>query len=204
MDIYGFFDSLLGYIRQQSRGVSVTTLLLTWLIAILLIHLICIFYSRIVGKRYSGTKELLWILIAGYVCFGCQITLFRRQPGTRGTVYASLYFGSLTGDFWSRQQFFYSLLNTLFFVPWGILWGFYRYQDSVMRRVLMVTIYSFLTSFSIEVAQLVTGRGFFELSDLITNTAGGLVGSLAASIVICCANRFHKRLMERKREHENE
>ena len=194
MTIHDFFDYLLRYIRQQSRGISIETILLTWLIGIVLIHLICMISHRIAGRKCSWYKEILWFLIVGYFCFGCQITLFRREAGSRGIIYKTLYFGSLTGGFYSRQQFFYSLLNVLFFIPWGVLWGIYRWKDEDLRRILMVTIYSFLTSFSIEVTQLLTGRGFFETGDLVTNVTGGFIGSIIACLLIFLVNRSKKHV----------
>ena len=194
MTIHDFFDYLFRYIRQQSRGVSIETLFLTWLIGIVLIHLICMIISRISGRKYSWYKEVIWFLIAGYFCFGCQITLFRRESGSRGIIYTTFDFGSLTGGFYSRQQFFYSLLNVFFFIPWGVLWGINRWKDGGFQRILMVTSYSFLTSFSIEVAQLLTGRGFFEVGDLVTNVTGGFIGSIIACLLIFVVNKSKKHV----------
>lgn len=192
MNINDFFKDLFRYIRQQSRGVSIENLLITWLIGVILIYLASLIYSRISGRKVSWFKEVVLLLLAGYFCFGCQLTLFRRQPGSRGIVYASLYFGSLFGDFYSRQQFFYSLLNIFFFIPWGVLWGLYRWNDTKLRRIVMVTSYSFLTSFAIEITQLLTGRGFFELGDLITNVAGGFLGSLIVCLLTEVIDRCKK------------
>ncbi len=184
MSIEDFFDSLFRYIRQQSRGISIQELLITWLIGIVFVHLVLFIFLRITGKKYSWKKSLWWILVVGYFCFGSQITLLRRQAGSRDIMYTTLNFGSLTGDYFSRQQFFYSMLNVFFFVPWGILWGISRWNDIVIRRIFMVTCYCFLTSFAIELTQLLTGRGFFELGDFVTNVAGGMIGSIIASIYI--------------------
>lgn len=192
MHVYDFIMDLFKYIRQQSKGISIERFLITWLIGIIIVHLVCMIYSRIKGIKYSWKKEIWWIMLVGYACFGCQITLLRRESGSRGNVYAAVYIGSLTGGFYSRQQFFYSLLNVLFFVPWGVLWGIYRWKDAMVRRIFMVTSYSFLTSFVIETIQLLTGRGFFELGDFVMNVSGGMIGSIIASLFICGMERMRK------------
>lgn len=184
MHVYDFIMDLFKYIRQQSKGISIERFLIMWLIGIIIVHLVCMIYSKIKGIKYSWKKEIWWILLIGYTCFGCQITLLRREAGSRGSVYSNLTFGSLTGGFYRRQQFFYSLLNVLFFVPWGALWGIYRWNDTTLKRIFMVTSYSFLASFMIEMIQLLTGRGFFELSDFVMNVSGGMIGSVIVSFFI--------------------
>ena len=60
------------------------------------------------------------------------------------------------------------ILNTLLFVPAGFL-----FPLTVKKNAIL---YGFLCSVSIEVLQLVTGRGFFEVDDLIHNTFGVVIG----------------------------
>lgn len=179
-----FFSYIITYIRQQSRGISYQELLITWLIGIIIVHLIFMISSRITGKAYSWKKEVWYFLVVGYVCFGAQITLLRRAAGSRTIMYTSLDFGFSSSGIYSRQQFFYSLLNVLLFVPWGLLWGLYRWKDGVLQRMVMVTCYCFLTSFVIEITQLLTGRGYFEVADFVTNVIGGVIGAILACVLI--------------------
>lgn len=196
MNIQEFFEYLFRYIRQQSRGISLQELLIMWLIGIVAVHIICMLYAGMTGKKVIWYREVLIVLIMGYCCFGCQITLLRRVSGSRGTIDTSLYFGNLLGNWFDRQQFFYSFLNVLFFVPWGLVLGLWRWEDGVFRRIVMVTSYSFLTTIVIEAAQLATGRGFFELVDIITNVAGGFIGCCIACVLIGTAKQIFKRLRE--------
>lgn len=184
MSIQDFFTYLIKYMAEQSSGISIKELLISWAIGCILVHLCFLIYSRITGKKRDWIKELLWYLIIGYLCFGSQITLWRRAAGSRTTVVLELDLGSLFGDFYSMQQFFYSLLNVLFFIPWGFLLGLYRNDIPAFRRIIVVVSYSILTSIAIEVAQLLTQRGNFEVSDIITNTTGGLIGGLIACMLI--------------------
>ena len=195
MSIQKFFEYLFRYIRQQSRGISVEELLLMWLICIVVLHIFCMIYAGVKGRKVRVGREILLMLILGYACFGGQLTLFRRVAGSGGTIDTSLYFGSLMGNWYDQQQFFYSFLNVCFFVPWGFLWGLWRRKDEVWRRMIMVLGYSFLATSFIEVSQYLTSRGFFEVVDLITNVTGGIIGGVLSSIVIvitdklCCSNK---------------
>lgn len=109
-------------------------LLLMWVICIVILHIGCMLQAGIRGKRTGWRRELLLILILGYACFGAQLTLFRREAGSRGVMYAYLHMGDLFGDWYERQQFFYAFLNVCFFVPWGFLWGLWRWEDKEIGR----------------------------------------------------------------------
>ena len=168
-------------------------LLLMWVICIVILHIGCMLQAGIRGKRTGWRRELLLILILGYACFGAQRTLFRREAGSRGVMYTYLHMGNLFGDWYERQQFFYAFLNVCFFVPWGFLWGLWRWEDKAWRRMIMITGYSFLTTASIEITQLMTGRGFFEVTDIVTNLMGGIMGGILACIVIPFIRNIYRK-----------
>ena len=77
----------------------------------------------------------------------------------------------------------YDLLNVCLFVPWGALIALFRGREKIGRKLFLTTCYSFLTSFCIEVIQLLTHRGYFELMDILTNVTGGILGGLATVIL---------------------
>ena len=52
-----------------------------------------------------------------------------------------------------------------------------------------------MTSFAIEVAQLLTGRGYFEVGDFVTNVTGGVIGSILACIFIFIVDK--RKMIER-------
>ena len=177
-------------IRQQLYGFSVTMLIYMSLIGIILFTLYTVFFRRKSDKR-SGLKEWLCaVLIWIYACVIFQITIYRREPGSRSLISTDLNFGSM-GGFLSEQQLVYSFLNCMLFVPWGFLVYFNRREKSGLRDITMVILTSFLTSVFIETAQLITKTGFFELTDIILNTAGGLIGGLLALLIrhISISNR---------------
>ena len=70
--------------------------------------------------------------------------------------------------------------NVLLFIPYGFLlpWVFER-----ARGFLRIGFWGLLTSVCVEVLQLVTGRGYFQIDDILTNTLGALIGFLAFALV---------------------
>lgn len=64
------------------------------------------------------------------------------------------------------------ILNVLVFIPFGLYLGALFPQWSWRRSLLA----SFLTSLAFETIQFVWKIGAFDITDIITNTTGGLIG----------------------------
>ena len=173
--------------------------MLTVLAAVIAIHLIWFVFHRLAGKEGSKRREAVLFLIAGYACFMYQVTLYNREPNSRKGVYTELDFGNWSGDYMGFQQRVYSLLNVALFVPWGFLLAAIRGKECMCRKIFMVCSASFLTSFTIETLQLITGRGYFELTDMITNVSGGLLGVL----IFCAAWAVYSKKYKGCTGHEN-
>lgn len=62
--------------------------------------------------------------------------------------------------------------NVVIFMPFG----FFMAMASKSRSIFTVTSYSFGLSLLIEVVQLLTKVGRFDVDDLLLNTAGGILG----------------------------
>lgn len=190
MNITNFFSLLAKYIVQQSRGMSILSVILSSMIGMLIVHLIFFIRARILEEKIPWKEEILWFMLVWYFCFGCQITLFRRNIGRGGGISSSMYIGSLTGNYLQVQQFFYVFLNILFFIPWGFLVGLLFDEDSFLHRTFSVVCYSFLTSFAIEVTQFLTTRGQFELLDILTNVSGGFLGGIFSTFGIVAIRKI--------------
>ena len=70
------------------------------------------------------------------------------------------------------------LWNVLLFVPLGFLLAALCEGKRTVHPFIMVV----LASFTIEVTQFLTRRGVFELSDLVLNSLGGLIGVLIIAV----------------------
>lgn len=175
-------------VRQQMRGFSIITFVEMSLIVLILLFLILFVHSRIGNRELSWEKFIKLFLLLGYICFMFQVAIYRREPGSRHLISSDIDFGSLSGDFLSVQQVVYCLLNIVFFIPLGALFMVQRWKKNntgmKIIEIIMVTLCSFLLSFSIECIQLVTSTGFFELTDIVVNTAGGFIGAFLASLLL--------------------
>lgn len=65
--------------------------------------------------------------------------------------------------------------NVLLFIPYGFL---YCWNSSRGKKILRCTLLGAVTSLGIETMQLVTGRGYFQIDDILTNTLGAFLGAL--------------------------
>jgi VanZ family protein len=196
MSVNEFWGQLMSYALQQGKGFSIVEMVIYWLIGVTVMHLGIVIKGRITGNRVDWRYEALWGMILLYASFIGQITIFRRAPGTNSSVYLDFYLGSISEDYMDTQQFFYSLLNIMLFVPWGFLLGLVRGKSPAIIRGVMVTCYSFLTSLGIESLQYLTKRGHFEINDIVTNTIGGLIGVVLTIIVSAIFNKREKSYHE--------
>ncbi len=70
--------------------------------------------------------------------------------------------------------------NILLFVPYGFGFAWCRKKREVFLQGVCL---GFFTSLCIEILQLVTGRGVFQIDDIITNTVGCILGILTFQIL---------------------
>ncbi|MGN0482569.1 MAG: VanZ family protein [Lachnospiraceae bacterium] len=70
--------------------------------------------------------------------------------------------------------------NVVAFMPFGILVPILSYR---CRNVFHTVLLSFELSLSVEVIQLISKTGSFDVDDLILNTLGGLAGYLCFKII---------------------
>ena len=122
---------------------------------------------RGIKRRAVVPVMLFWV----YVSVMLIITFFSRESGSRQGMDLELF---STWGINDRNNAFV-IENVLLFVPYGFLAGFAfgRY-----RRFLPCLALGALTSLGIETLQLITGRGFFQIDDILTNTLGAVLGFL--------------------------
>lgn len=131
-----------------------------------------VFWRVLKGKFWKqGSSPKCWtgFLMVVYITVLLNLTLFSREPGSRNGLDLQL-FETLSGTALS-QAFF--IENIMLFIPFGILFpmGF-----SGFRKGWKCILAGCLVSVCLEGIQLITGRGFCQLDDVVTNTAGTVVG----------------------------
>ena len=133
------------------------------------------------------------ILFYTYLYFILKKSLLNRSKGMKN----SLEFAFkrdwlfLVKDTWSRVQ---AVENILFFIPISFFFSlaFFnkkKYELQLLKKILK---FSFLLSLFIELTQLILTIGTFQLSDIVYNVLGGIIGYILA-ILVNCINNFRKK-----------
>lgn len=170
------------------NGMSIMLFVEMSLLSVLLLTIVFRAVEIFTGKEIKSNLKRAIILMAVYACFIFQIALYRRIGSDKSSINTRIYFGFRKWDGTvDEKQVVFSFLNVVFFIPWGFLLA--SAMNSNVRRIVMTLVYSFLTSLSIELLQYFTRTGASEVTDLVTNVSGGLIGCLLFILVSFCVNR---------------
>ena len=112
-----------------------------------------------------------------YLMIILVITFFSREAGTR-TRQMDLELFSTWGINTRNNAFVVE--NVLLFIPYGFVcpWAF-----PWLRGLFRNTFAAFVTSLGVETIQLITGRGYFQIDDILTNVLGAVIGYLIFRIL---------------------
>ncbi|MBR1930764.1 MAG: VanZ family protein [Lachnospiraceae bacterium] len=126
------------------------------------------------GRRRRGEEPLPVVAISClvvYVVVVLCITFLSRELGSRVRKVDMELFST-----WGRTRRTHAFVieNVLLFVPYGYLLA---WNVKPMRNVFRATFAGMLSSLLIEGLQLLTGRGYFQIDDVLTNTLGALIGA---------------------------
>lgn len=125
-------------------------------------------------KKQKGII-LAYIVFVVYLVFLCWLILFKladspeKIPSMRGINLIPFYYDQLAG---SRFQLNEILYNVFIFVPVGFF-----FSALGKKKVISGIMYSALLSFGFEVLQWIFSLGSSDITDLITNIAGGALGA---------------------------
>ncbi len=181
-------------IAEQFKGIYLRDLIMIILVALLFVLVIRAARLK-AGKDMTMSQSLLTFMTVAYAGALLLITIFRRASGSRsGQINTYVYFGSLRGGWFSTKLAVYSILNVILFVPWGFLLELMRSKEHIAKAFLLTVLTGFLTTFFIEIVQYVTGRGVFEMTDIVTNVTGTAIGAILAFVVtkICLKYKQEK------------
>lgn len=155
-----------------------------WLVQLLLQR----FFPGRKRRRALGCRKEIWgkiflLLLYGYVII--QISLLSREPGSRNEMNLVL-FGT-----WgvSPQSRAYVIENIMMFIPFGFLMP---WLISGLRAGVWCSLAGLCCCGVIEIAQKITGRGYFQVDDLAMNTLGALFGWMCWKVFDCLWKRGGK------------
>ena len=195
MDNLGFYFSyFMTLVQQQVDGTSIILFVEMSIVSVVFLFFLMRMYEKTTGKQIMHNKKRAILLMAVYACFIFQIAFYRRIGTEKSKINTWLYFGFRKWDGTvDEKQVVYSFLNVVFFVPWGFLLA--SAMENNVRRFVMTFFYSLITSLSIEVLQYITKTGASEITDLVTNVSGGLIGCL---LFVLISNLLNRRSNERR------
>ncbi|MFT4146046.1 MAG: VanZ family protein [Mobilitalea sp.] len=161
---------------------------------IVLILIIAIIYHKNDNKSFKDilgqsryTLTLCYVFFA-YLFLVISITLLCRPSGSRMGIDLVL-FSTFSSNFLESR---YPIENILLFIPYGLLvpnlW-------TPLRKIYLCIGTGFVFSISIEVIQLITKRGYFQLDDIFTNVAGVIMG-FAVNYIFIAADPLKKKLVK--------
>ena len=139
-------------------------------------------------KAFHGTKTFTkrqWItaiLILGWFTVVLGLTTLSRGANYTGKINFALFSGYKNAwNEWSLVEYQLIIFNMLMFSPLGFLLPFIGKKSGKLSVACLV---SFLVTLFIEVLQLITGRGIFELDDIVHNFVGSMFGYFSAAFLL--------------------
>lgn len=141
-------------------------------ISYLLPAIIITMAGMLIYKIYKKEKARIHpscILLIIYIEILLQTAFFSREPGSRKKIDLHL-FGT-----WGQTAIAhaYFVENIIMFIPFGILTPIVFKR---MKNLGFCVFIGLVCSCGIELSQLITQRGYCQLDDVVTNTAGMLIG----------------------------
>lgn len=131
-----------------------------------------------VWKKKGKAPEAVWGKVAFciYIAVMLIITFLSRESGNGHVLDLELFSTWGIND----RNNAYVVENVLLFIPFGFL-GAYAFRP--MKGFFCSAFLGTVTSLLIETLQLVTGRGFFQIDDILTNALGTVIGYLVFRII---------------------
>ena len=130
------------------------------------------FAARNVSRMKQGKDTQPIMASVGFYTYLLIIfclTLLSREQGS--TTKIDLVIGSSLRI--NARNNAYVVENVLLFVPYGYCLG---WRFGKQNKWLVNVLFCLLTTLTVEYTQLLTGRGVFQIDDILTNAIGGALG----------------------------
>ena len=147
-----------------------------------------------IKEKFIKDCSYKWkILFFTYFYFILDKTLISRDIGKINSFEYAFKGGwlFLVKDTWNRVQ---AIENIIFFIPFSffLILGFYDLKRMKLELFKEIALISFKFSLFIELLQFIFTLGTFQLSDIVYNIIGGIIGYILA-ILVNCINNFIKK-----------
>ncbi|WP_046212414.1 VanZ family protein [Paenibacillus wulumuqiensis] len=174
MDIQGILSTLLPFLPK---------VLVIALLFLGVISLLYVLYRKRGGKRkFSVTQFAAGCLLVMWFGLVMMLTTFSRGANFEGWVNFRLFSGYWSAwNQWSLSEFQLIIFNMMMFMPLGFLLPLLGIRT---RRFTPVLIISLIVTIGIELIQIISRRGIFELDDIFHNTLGSIAGYLIMQAIL--------------------
>lgn len=142
-------------------------------------------------KEKSGERSVNRVAVTCFCIYAAillVITILSREDGVRKGMDLKLF--STWGI--NKRNNAFVIENILLFVPYGFLGS---WAVKKLRGFWNCIFCGTVTSFGIESLQLITGRGFFQIDDILTNVLGSVIGFVFSLITF----GIGRRIVEKRR-----
>jgi len=167
-DIYSVFNKY-----NKEALLSAMAAIFLYIVAVVVIYVVKKRKNIALSSRKKVVTHFIFFIAFGiYFSYLICLTLSGREAGSRGEIMNLIPFSTIFGS----NNFSVTLLeNIVLFIPFGallpVVWSYF---GSSIRT----TLAGLASSVMIESLQLITGRGYFDIDDIILNVIGAASGYL--------------------------
>jgi glycopeptide antibiotics resistance protein len=144
-------------------------------------------------RKFTITQFAAAYLLIMWFGLVMMLTTFSRGANFEGWMNFRLFSGYRSAwNQWSLSEFQLIIFNMMMFMPLGFLLPLLGIR---FRRFTPVLVISLIVTVGIELIQMLSGRGIFELDDIFHNTLGSVAGYLIMQAIL---NSMTKRKLDFK------
>ena len=161
-ELYLVYLTVLHEFQAHLQQISIAKVLVSFVVFLMLTIVIdYVLFDRIYIIHELFSSSYLTVLIS--------LTILGRYPNNSSSI--RTLFITYVQAFQENDGAIYTIVfNIVLFIPLGII--ITRYYNKSKITIIIL----FLAPLAIELCQLFTSRGVFEMSDIINNSIGGLLG----------------------------
>lgn len=168
--------------------------LILGIILVFLISIVYLLIFKIIKKNSRKPSKRKFILSAIFICYMVVVlgaTMFSRFGYGQGVASFHLFYSYKEAwNSFSKTEWRNIILNICMFMPLGFLLPLLSDKFKSWWKTYLA---GFVTTLSIELLQLITHRGIFELDDILNNLWGAMIGYGLIIIVLDIFAKKDKR-----------
>ncbi len=164
---------------REITGISYVDIAIVCILSLVVLIPGCI---RIKKKKSTGRDVLLSYLLC--VCIGIMllITFFRRETGYQR--YELNPFPSWEDYGGNEVKTLLTLFNIILFAPFGFILRIRSHRIQEIKAFIGTILWGLLFTSTIEIAQYIANKGFFEFTDMLNNLIGTVVGAAVGTMLL--------------------